>query len=179
MQFGNLDFQPAAQHLDLVAAPVRDALPSIGGEVLAAPIDPEVADTAAFCERYGIRMEDGANCVIVEGKRGEVIRHAVCMILAADRVDVNGAVRRLLDVKKASFAAMDTATSLTGMEYGGITPIGAPRDWPILVDEQVAASGHLVIGSGVRASKLLVTGEVLASLPNAQVVPIAKQPAPQ
>src|SRR3954469_3460335 len=178
MQFGNLDFQPAGQHLDLVAAPVRDALASLDGtQVLAAPIDPEVADTAAFCERYGIRMEDGANCVIVEGRRGDVVRHAVCMILASDRVDVNGAVRRLLDVKKASFAAMDTATSLTGMEYGGITPIGAPAEWPILVDEAVAAGGHLVIGSGVRASKLLVTGALLASLPNAQVVPIAKQPA--
>jgi prolyl-tRNA editing enzyme YbaK/EbsC (Cys-tRNA(Pro) deacylase) len=127
MQFGKLDFEPAAQHLDLVAAPVRDALGSVdGAQVFVAPIDPEVADTAAFCERYGIGMEDGANCVIVEGKRGDVVRHAVCMILATDRIDVNGAVRRLLDVKKASFAAMGTATTLTGMEYGGITPSAPP-----------------------------------------------------
>ncbi|WP_210506139.1 YbaK/EbsC family protein [Naasia sp. SYSU D00057] len=179
MQFGNLDFQPVAQHLELVAAPVREALAEMdGAEVLAAPIDPDVADTAAFCERYGIRMADGANCVIVEGRRGDVVRHAVCMILATDRIDVNGAVRRLLDVKKASFAAMDTATALTAMEYGGITPIGTPAEWPILVDQAVAAGGHLVIGSGVRASKLLVTGAVLASLPNAHVVPIAKRAVP-
>ncbi|BDZ46493.1 YbaK/EbsC family protein [Naasia aerilata] len=178
MEFGNLTFEPAAEHIDLVADAVRAALESGADGVLVAEIDPDVADTAAFCERYGIGMADGANCVIIEGKRGDAIRYAVCMILATDRIDVNGAVRQTLDAKKASFASMDTATAATGMEYGGITPVGVPAEWALLVDEAVAASGPLVIGSGLRRSKLLVTGEYLTGLPGAQVLPIAKPPAP-
>lgn len=174
MLFGSLTFLPAREHLDLVAQSVRVALQQSSAEILVAAIDPAVADTAAFCERYGVRMADGANCVIVEGRRGDVVRHAVCVILAPDRVDVNGTIRRLLDGKKASFAGRDTATALTGMEFGGITPIGAPSSWPLFVDEAVAAAGPLVIGSGIRGSKLLVPGAVLAALPNARVLPIAK-----
>ncbi|WP_297408992.1 YbaK/EbsC family protein [Naasia sp.] len=184
MQFGSLQFEPAGDRLDLVAEPVRAALSAEraagnASGVQVAEIDPEVADTAAFCERYGIAMAEGANCVVIAAKRGDVVRHAVCLILATDRIDVNGAVRKHLDAKKASFAAMDTATSATGMEYGGITPIGLPAGWLLLVDAAVAASGPLIIGSGLRRSKLLVSGAYLAGLPGAQVLPIAKEPKEQ
>jgi prolyl-tRNA editing enzyme YbaK/EbsC (Cys-tRNA(Pro) deacylase) len=179
MDFGNLHFGPVTERLDLVADPVRSALPTGSADgVLGAEIDPEVADTAAFCERYAVGMHQGANCVVIEAKRGDTIRHAACMILSSDRIDVNGAVRKLLEAKKASFTSMDHALSASGMEYGGITPIGLPAEWPLLVDEAVAAGEWLVIGSGIRGSKLLVTGRFLASLPNAQVVPIAKHPVP-
>jgi prolyl-tRNA editing enzyme YbaK/EbsC (Cys-tRNA(Pro) deacylase) len=186
VDFGNLHFEPVTDHLDLVADPVRAALQSEDGDgngntdgVLVAEIDPEVADTAAFCERYGIGMADGANCVVIEAKRGDSVRYAVCMILATDRIDVNGAVRKHLEAKKASFAPMDTATAATRMEYGGITPVGVPAEWTLLIDETVAASGPLIIGSGLRRSKLLVSGAYLAGLPDAQVLPIAKAPAPE
>ena len=97
------------------------------GEVLAAPIDPELADTAAFCERYGVALLDSANCVVIAGRREGEVRYAACVVLATTRADVNGVVRRRLDVRKASFAPMEDAVTLTGMEYGGITPIGLPR----------------------------------------------------
>jgi prolyl-tRNA editing enzyme YbaK/EbsC (Cys-tRNA(Pro) deacylase) len=57
------------------------------------------------------------------------------------------------------------------MEYGGITPIGLPGGWPVLVDEAVAKTGSVVIGSGIRGSKLRLPGRLLAALPAAQVVP--------
>ena len=56
------------------------------------------------------------------------------------------------------------------MAYGGITPFGLPADWPLLIDGAVAAAGELVVGSGVRHSKLLVPGEVLTKLPSAEVI---------
>ncbi|HEU5108460.1 MAG TPA: YbaK/EbsC family protein, partial [Micromonosporaceae bacterium] len=86
------------------------------------------------------------------------------------RADVNGVVRRRLDVRKASFAPMTEAVQLTGMEYGGITPIGLPKDWPVLVDARVAAAPHVIIGSGVRHSKIALPGPALALLPHAEVV---------
>jgi prolyl-tRNA editing enzyme YbaK/EbsC (Cys-tRNA(Pro) deacylase) len=92
-------------------------------------------------------------------------------VLATTRADINGLVRRHLGARKISFAPMDEAVTLTGMEYGGITPVGLPADWPILIDEAVAAAPRLVVGSGIRGSKLWLPGAVLAQLPNAQVLP--------
>ena len=144
--------------------------------MLVAAIDPSLADTAAFCERYEVAMADGANCVIVQARRGERTWFAACLVRGSDRLDVNGAVRRHLGARRLSFAPMDDAVAASGMDYGGITPIGLPADWPILVDESVAAHDRLIVGSGIRGSKLLVTGAFLAGLPNAEVLPIT-QPA--
>lgn len=169
---GSLDVEPALQRLDAVADPVAAALRTLPGTdgVGVTVIDPGLADTAQFCEHYGVPLAASANCVVVAGKRGDTVRYAACLALATTRVNVNTVVRKRLDARKASFAPMDTAVELTGMEYGGITPVGLPADWSILVDANVAAEPELVIGGGTRGSKLLVTGKFLASLPGAEVV---------
>ncbi|WP_216210790.1 YbaK/EbsC family protein [Amycolatopsis aidingensis] len=167
---GSLTVEPASLRPDLLAEPVAKALPE-AEDVGVVEIDPELADTAEFCAAYGSTLSASANCVVVAGKRGGELRYAAAMILATTRADVNNVLRRRLDVRKASFAAMDEAVRLTGMAYGGITPLGLPDGWPVLVDEAVAAAPELVIGSGLRGSKLLVTGELLAGLPGAEVVP--------
>jgi prolyl-tRNA editing enzyme YbaK/EbsC (Cys-tRNA(Pro) deacylase) len=174
---GSLKLEPALSRLDLLAAPVAEALevwPADalidGNQALVAPIDADLADTAAFCTAYGIELDESANCVIVAGRRGEIVRYAACVVLATTRADVNGAVRKFLDARKASFAPMDDAVRLTGMEYGGITPIGLPKDWPVLVDSRVIARPHVIIGSGVRHSKIAIAGPALGALPGAVVI---------
>lgn len=174
---GTLKLEPAQSRLDLLADPVAKALavwpsdaPIDAEQVLVAPIDAELADTAAFCEFYGVSLAESANCVIVAGRRGEVTRYAACIILATTRADVNGVVRRHLDVRKCSFAPMDDAVSMTEMEYGGITPIGLPASWPILVDSRVVAAPHVIVGSGVRHSKIAIPGPALGALPGAEVI---------
>jgi prolyl-tRNA editing enzyme YbaK/EbsC (Cys-tRNA(Pro) deacylase) len=168
---GKLEWKPAAEVPELLAEPVRDGLGAIAG--YAAAIDPGLADTAAFCAEYDVPMAASANCVIVHGKRAGESTYAAVMVLATHRADVNGVIRKHLGVRKISFAAQDDAVATTRMEYGGITPIGLPADWPILVDAAVAAAGPVVIGSGMRASKLLVDGADLAGLPTAEVLELA------
>lgn len=164
---------PAVDHPELVALPVAAALAGLGAgaaEVLAAPIDPDLADTAAFCATYGVGLDISANCVVLAARRGGETQLAACMVLATTRADVNGLARRTLAARKASFASMDVAVAASGMEYGGITPVGLPPDWPILVDAAVAAEDRVVVGSGVRHSKLLLPGALLAGLPGAVVL---------
>lgn len=168
---GTLKTEPARTRPDLLAVPTIAALerwPEDG--VLVAPIDASLADTAAFCEAYEVDLDASANCVVVAGKREGVTRYAACVILATTRADVNGMVRRMLDVRKASFAPMAEAVELTGMEYGGITPIGLPEEWPILVDSRVVTKPYVIVGSGVRHSKIALPGAALGALPQAQVV---------
>lgn len=174
---GTLKTEPARTRPDLLAPPVSaaiecwpDGVAVDVDDVLVAPIDAELADTAAFCAAYEVGLEESANCVVVAGKRGGETRYAACVVLATTRVDVNGAVRRLLDVRKASFAPMADAVELTGMEYGGITPVGLPTDWPILVDSRVTATPYVIIGSGVRHGKIALPGPALGGLPGATVV---------
>ncbi|MET7886306.1 YbaK/EbsC family protein [Streptomyces avermitilis] len=167
---------PAPDSLDALTRPVADAVRHWRGSVPADRIvyvdtEPEWADTAVFLEHYGKDLLDrSANCVVVAGKRGGETTLAACLVLSATRVDVNGAVRRHLGARKASFAPMDTATEETGMEYGGITPIGLPSDWPLLVDSAVVDLPYVLVGSGRRRGKLLVPGKVFAELPNAVVL---------
>ena len=171
---GTLRPEPALARLDLLASPVAAALkgwdPAEAAQVGVAEIDPALADTAEFCAAYGSPMDGSANCVVVAGRRGGETRYAACLVLASTRADVNGVVRRRIDARKASFAPMDDAVALTGMDYGGITPIGLPAEWPVLVDAAVAAAAAVVIGSGIRGSKLILPGQFLAELPGAEVV---------
>lgn len=171
---GRLQTRPALDAPALLAEPVRAALTAFAPEHAArcavAEIDPALADTAALCEHYGVPLHASANCVVVTGKRAGAQRWAACVVLATTRADVNGVVRRWLDVRKASFAAQDETIEHTGMEYGGITPLGLPAGWPVLIDAAVAAAELVVVGSGVRCSKLLLPGAVLAALPGAEIL---------
>lgn len=169
---GTLPWRAPAPDDPLLAAPVRRPLAGLPSAVVTA-IDPDLADTAAFCAAYDVDPAASANCVIVAGRRGDITRYAAVVVLATDRADVNGAVRRRLDVRKISFAAREDAVGSTGMEFGGITPVGLPTGWPILIDQAVVDAGPVVIGSGLRASKLLVLGAELASRPDAEVLPLA------
>ncbi|MEU6811346.1 YbaK/EbsC family protein [Streptomyces sp. NPDC046831] len=174
---GNFDqATPAPDCLDELTRPVAHAVRHWRGSVPAEQIvyvetDPQWADTAVFVEHYGRDLlEQSANCVVVAGRRGGDTRLAACVALSTTRVDVNGVVRRRLDARKASFAPMDVAVGETGMEYGGITPIGLPAHWPILVDSAVVDLPYVLVGSGRRRGKLLVPGKAFAELPGAEVV---------
>lgn len=167
--FDRLDLVPASEHPELVAPPVAAALHHVPGALLFT-IDPGLADTAALCEALSLPLDTSANCVVMAGRRGEVEKHVACMALATTRVDVNHTVRKRLDVRKVSFAPMDFAVETSGMEYGGITPVGLPAQWPIWIDRAVADAGWVCVGSGLRSSKLVLPASELLNLPGAEVV---------
>lgn len=172
---GNLNWMAASaeEARPLLAPPVAAAIETVPGARVA-PIDPCLADTAAFCAAYGSPLEHSANCVVVAGRRAGEVRYAAVLVLATMRADINGVVRRHLDVRKISFAPQEEAVALTGMEFGGITPIGLPDGWPVLVDPAVVAAGEVVIGSGIRGSKLLAPAAQLLQLPGCRDLALAQ-----
>ena len=183
MTIGTQPAQAVRDRPDLVAPSVAAAVAAWQGDVSAdefwvAEIDPALADTQAFCDRYGVRMDRSANCVILAARREGRSWFAACLVLATTRADVNGLAKKHLGASKISFAAMDAATAASEMEFGGITPIGLPAGWPVLIDEAVAAADRVVIGSGMRRSKISLPGAALAALPNAVVLPGLGRPVP-
>ena len=171
-QIGSLASLLAVDRADLLGDPVAKALAGWehAAQVAVVQIDPALADTAAMSEAYEVPLEAGANCVVVSGRRGGEERVAACVVRADTRADVNNLVKRMLDVRKASFLSMDRAVGETAMEYGGITPVGLPEGWRLLVDAAVLDIPVAIIGSGVRRSKLILEGRLLAGLPGAEVV---------
>lgn len=151
-------------HADVVAA-----LDARGVDYEVMECDPDFADTAAFCEKYGISPDESANTILVVGK-SEPRRYVACVVLATTRLDVNGMVRQRLGVKKASFASADETRDLTGMLIGGVTPIALPDGIPIWVDAAVMKPFSIVLGGGDRSTKLRMTPSALASLPGVEVV---------
>jgi prolyl-tRNA editing enzyme YbaK/EbsC (Cys-tRNA(Pro) deacylase) len=142
---GTLTVEPALSRADLLAEPVA--------KTLAALPDPDAVGVAE-----------------IDPERAGEVRFGAALVLATTRADVNGVIKKRLDVRKASFAPMAEAVELTGMAYGGITPVGLPAHWPLLIDKAVADAPELVIGSGLRGSKLFIPGSVLASMPGAEVI---------
>ena len=201
----------AVDHPELMAAGTHAALagwaavePEVADAVAVAAIDPDLADTAALTAAYGLPLGTSANCVVVSGRRAGEERIAAAVVLATTRADVNNAVKRLLDVRKASFLSTDRATAESAMEYGGITPLGLPVQWRVLVDSRVVVADTelgtgtgtqtstqtstqgsdptgtttagglhpaVIIGSGIRGSKLSLPGALLGRMPGAEVVP--------
>lgn len=131
--------------------------------------DPDLADTAEFCAAYGIALEASANAILVASRKPEGHR-AVCVVLATQRLDVNGTVRRRLDVRKVSFASAEDTMDVTGMEIGGVTVAGLPDDLPVWVDPAVVAVDDVVVGAGTRSAKVRLDGADLVRLPNVKVV---------
>lgn len=173
---GSLEARPALDHPELLAPPVAQALSALAergvataSSALVAAIDPSLADTEEMTKAFGMELSLSSNCILVAGKRSGEERIAACVVRATTNADVNHVVKKLLDVRKASFWPQQRAVEASGMEYGGITPVGVPASWRLLIDS-ACASGWSCIGSGLRRSKLSVTGEVLASLPGAEII---------
>lgn len=132
-------------------------------------IDPEFADTAAFCERYGYPADHAGNTIIV-GSKKEPKQYAACVVLATTRLDVNHAVRDLMGAAKLSFASADEMARLTGMRVGGVTVFGLPDGLPLYVDDRVMALDWVILGTGGRNGKVKVSPEVFRRLPNVRAV---------
>lgn len=171
-EIGALTSLPVASHPELVAPAVASALARWRhtDAVAVVEIDPALADTAALTAAYDLPLTSSVNCVVVAGRRDGEERIAACVVRADTRADVNSLVKRTLDVRKASFLAMERAVEQSGMEYGGITPVGLPDGWRLLVDRAVLAIDVAVVGSGTRRSKLLLPGRLLADLPGAEIL---------
>ena len=149
--------------------PVLEQLAALNVDFEVVDCDPDLADTAAFCEAYGYSAEDSANAIVVAGKSDPAV-FAMCLVLADSRLDVNKVVRKRLGVRKCSFATAEQTVELTGMQIGGVTPFGTTSELALWIDSRVMDRERLIIGGGGRDRKLLVPPATLAAHPTAEVV---------
>ena len=155
--------------LEEIEQRVADQMESLGVRYEMFEIDPDFADTAAFCEKYGFPMEKSGNTIVVASKRGQK-KHCACIVAATDRLDVNRRVKGLMEVSRASFAGAEETMALTGMMIGGVTPFGLPSDLPIYADAKLNVLDYVIIGGGSRSSKIKLAPSELGKLPNLEFI---------
>jgi len=153
-----------------VGARVRSVLEALGAPFEILTIDPDFADTAQFCAKYGVPLDQSANTIIVASKK-EPKQYCACLVLATTRLDVNHSVRKLMGASRVSFASGEETKAVTGMLIGGVTVFALPPDLPIYVDERVMAPEWIIVGGGGRSTKVRLAPEALRRLPNVSVVP--------
>lgn len=147
---------------------VLEAVAATGEPYEVIEIDPDLAETAAFCERYGYPLETSANCILVASKDDPPVL-AAGLALATTKLDVNKRLRKLLGVRKLSFAPPELTREVTGMEIGGVTPFALPEGMPCYLDARIAELERVVVGGGGRRLKLETTPAALTAV-GAEVV---------
>ena len=157
-----------SEELNELHPSVVQALHNLNIDYKVMQCDPQMADTAAFCEHYSIPAERTCNTILGAGKI-EPIKFACCVILANCKLDVNKKVCQLLGVKRCSFATAEQTREVTAMQIGGVTPVGIPPI-PIYIDSAVMANPEVVLGGGNHSTKLLLNPSELLKLPLAEVV---------
>lgn len=170
-----LSFSPVIDRKDLVPVTVFNAInrwkgPQDKSEFLVAEIDPEFAGGVEVCAKYNIDPKMGANCLVVEGKKGNNSIIAVCLVPVGYRYDMSGVVRKKLNVRQVSVASLELVLLETQMELGSITPIGMPENWQIFIDPLVINPERIIIGGGLKKSKLSIPSNALLHLPNAEIL---------
>ena len=133
------------------------------------PCDPELADTAVFCERYGYPLDVSANTILVKAKTGGE-RFVVCVVLAHTRLDVNRVVRKRLGARRVSFASAEETRAVTGMDIGGVTPIALPEELEVWVDARIMACEWVILGGGDRSHKIKVAPALFERMASATVI---------
>ena len=148
---------------------IEAALEASGVDYEIFPCDPELADTAVFCERYGYPLSVSANTILVKAKTGGE-RYVVCVVLANTRLDVNRTVRKRLGARRVSFASAEETRAVTGMEIGGVTPIALPGELEIWVDARIMTCEWVILGGGDRSHKIKVAPALFEGMPAATVI---------
>lgn len=153
----------------LISADVSQELSTLSIEYSAIDCEPDLADTEAFCNHYGYAVEESVNVLLIASKKGEP-KFAACVVLATCRLDVNKTARKKLGVRRISFASPDQTRELTGMELGGVTPFGLPKNVPVWIDSRVMTCDRVILGGGNRSSKIILAPDMLLKVPNVEVV---------
>ena len=172
----HLDFKSIRENPELVSKSVYEVASKIE-DILVGKIDPQYMNGSDLSSHYDIKLEDGANCIVVRGKRGEMRMTAAVLVPVGYRADLNGIVCEKLNAKKVSMAPLEEVLLETGMEYGSITPVGLPETYKILVDSRLMQKEKIIVGGGKQISKILVPTAFLKTLTNVEVIESLANPA--
>ena len=171
----HLEFKLVKDHPELVSESVYAV--ASNSDILVGKIDPQYMNGTALSDHYDVNLEDGANCIVVRGRRGDVKTTAAVVVPVGYRTDLNGIVCEKLNVKKVSMASLEEILQETGMEYGSITPVGLPERYRILIDAQLMQKDKVIVGSGKQVAKLLVPTAFFKQLPNVEIIEGLASPA--
>jgi len=170
-----LIFQPVLTHPALVAPSVLKAVENWQGqtardEIKVAEIDPALCGGNELFAHYNLDPLEGANCLVVEAKRGDNKTLCACLAPVGFKMDLGGVLRKHVNARIVSMAPLDFVLEATQMEHGSVTPVGLPPEWRIFIDANLKDTKRLIVGGGLKKSKLQLPLTALLELPQAELL---------
>lgn len=86
-------------------------------------------------------------------------------------------LKRLASVsgnKKVEMVHLKEVQSLTGYIRGGVSPLGAKKDYPVFIDESAGSWSAIAISAGMRGAQLIVAPQDLLMAVNGVMAQIAR-----
>ena len=168
----NIEFEPLLNKTYLVPLSVYERTATFNNpdEILVAEIDPTCADGNTLCETYNLDHKMSIKCLIVESNDDDKEKVRAAILLPIDYKYSSSTVKKILESRDVTFSPLEEIIEATGMEYGSITPIGLPENYHILIDPLVLDNERIIVGGGLKKSKILMPSQTLLEIPNSKIV---------
>lgn len=141
-------------------------------EVLQYPDD--IRDAEEVAEALGLPYFTVYKTLIVEAvDRPDLKKPYIALVASDDQLDLKK-MASLVGVKKMRLASHKDAEAWTGLQVGGISPLGLlDKQWQVYLDQPATDNQHIVISAGQRGYQLRVPVIPLVSVIRARLADIS------
>jgi Cys-tRNA(Pro)/Cys-tRNA(Cys) deacylase len=115
-------------------------------------VDPEDLAAETVAGKVGLPPEQVWKTLVVRGDRGGV---AFAVLPGNHELDLK-ALARLTGDRKVDTVPLKEVQPLTGYLRGGVTALGAKKDFPVFCDEVIEVFETVSISAGVRGTQIIL-----------------------
>lgn len=127
------------------------------------------AETVA--RKVGLPLSQVFKTLVARGDR-----QGVCMAVVPGDAEVDlKALAKVTGDRKIELVALKEVQPLTGYVRGGVTALGAKKDFPVVVDHSAVTFDRISISAGVRGTQIFLAPSDYVRAVKARVEPIAKR----
>jgi Cys-tRNA(Pro)/Cys-tRNA(Cys) deacylase len=134
-------------------------------------VDPDDLSAESVAAKIGLPVEQVFKTLVVRGDRGGVY---LAVVAGNNEVDGRALARRTGD-RKVELVPLREVQQLTGYIRGGVTALGAKREYPVYADEMIELFDVISVSAGVRGTQVLLSpGDYLRAV-NGKVAAIGRE----
>jgi Cys-tRNA(Pro)/Cys-tRNA(Cys) deacylase len=133
------------------AARILESL-GIAHELRDYEVDPDDLRAESVALKIGLPLEQVFKTLVARGDR-----KGVCFAVVPGNAQLDlKALARLTGDRKVDTVPLKEVQPLTGYIRGGVTALGAKKDYPVYVDETIELFDVVSVSAGVRGTQILV-----------------------
>jgi Cys-tRNA(Pro)/Cys-tRNA(Cys) deacylase len=150
------------------AVRILDGL-KIGYELREYLVDPDDLAAESVAQKIGMRAEQVFKTLVARGDR-----NGVCMAVIPGNYELDlKALASASGDRKVHLVPLKEVQTLTGYIRGGVTALGAKKDFPVYLDETAELFDVISVSAGVRGTQILIAPQDYIRAVRATIAAIA------